>query len=95
MNTFVDMHVDSANTNNIYVATNSIDVLHATCINNRTNPLMYKPAEISEWWFYIPSNVIAKTTDLSIMLNITGECGGSTCIDVCPFSQSFFWVRFF
>nr|XP_012223015.1 PREDICTED: LOW QUALITY PROTEIN: WD repeat-containing protein 60 [Linepithema humile] len=67
MNTFVDMHVDSANTNNIYIATNSIDVLHATCINNRTNPLMYKPAEIS-------------------------ECGGSTCIDVCPFNQSFFWV---
>jgi len=27
-------------------------------------------------------------------LNITGECGTSTCIDVCPFGQSFFWVRF-
>ncbi|XP_020278948.1 WD repeat-containing protein 60 isoform X2 [Pseudomyrmex gracilis] len=64
---FVDMHVDSANTNNIYVATNSTDVLHATCIGNRTNPLTYKPAKIS-------------------------ECGNSTCIDVCPFGQSFFWV---
>lgn len=48
MNTFVDMHVDSANTNNIYVVTNSTDVLHATCIGNKTNPLMYKPIEISE-----------------------------------------------
>ncbi|KAL6262566.1 hypothetical protein P5V15_005358 [Pogonomyrmex californicus] len=67
MNTFVDMHVDSANTNNIYIATNSTDVLHATCIGNRTNPLMYKPVEIS-------------------------ECGTSTCIDICPFDQSFFWV---
>jgi len=42
------MHVDSANTNNIYIATNSTNVLHATCIGNRTNPLTYKPAEISE-----------------------------------------------
>ncbi|XP_071653960.1 cytoplasmic dynein 2 intermediate chain 1 [Temnothorax longispinosus] len=67
MNTFVDMHVDSANTNNIYIATNSTDVLHATYIGNRTNPLTYKPTEIS-------------------------ECGTSTCIDVCPFGQSFFWV---
>ncbi|KYN40872.1 WD repeat-containing protein 60, partial [Trachymyrmex septentrionalis] len=67
MNMFVDMHVDSANTNNIYIATNSTDVLHATYIGNRTNPLTYKPAEIS-------------------------KCGTSTCIDVCPFGQSFFWV---
>ncbi|KMQ96611.1 wd repeat-containing protein 60 [Lasius niger] len=67
MNTFIDMHVDSASTNNIYVVTNSTDVLHATCIGNKTNPLMYKPAEIS-------------------------ECGGSTCIDVCPFDKSFFWI---
>ncbi|XP_011337865.2 WD repeat-containing protein 60 [Ooceraea biroi] len=65
MNRFIDMHVDSANANNIYIATNSTDVLHATCIGNRTNPLTYKPAEIS-------------------------ECGSSTCIDVCPFGQSFF-----
>jgi hypothetical protein len=42
------MHVDSANTNNIYIATNSTNVLHATCIGNKTNPLTYKPAEISE-----------------------------------------------
>ncbi|KAL0113853.1 hypothetical protein PUN28_011292 [Cardiocondyla obscurior] len=48
MNTFIDMHVDSANKNNIYVATNSTDVLHATTIGHRTNPLTYKPAEISE-----------------------------------------------
>lgn len=48
MNMFVDMHVDSANPNNIYIATNSTDVLHATYIGNRTNPLTYKPAEISE-----------------------------------------------
>ncbi|KAG5313458.1 WDR60 protein, partial [Acromyrmex insinuator] len=67
MNMFVDMHVDSANTNNIYIATNNTDVLHATYIGNRTNPLTYKPAEIS-------------------------KCGTSTCIDVCPFGQSFFWV---
>ncbi|XP_018316438.1 WD repeat-containing protein 60 isoform X3 [Mycetomoellerius zeteki] len=67
MNMFVDMHVDSANTNNIYITTNSTDVLHATCIGNRTNPLTYKPVEIS-------------------------KCGTSTCIDVCPFGQSFFWV---
>lgn len=67
MNTFVDMHVDSANTNNIYIATNSTDVLHATYIGNRTNPVTYKPTEIS-------------------------ECGTSTCIDVCPFNQSFFWI---
>ncbi|XP_011156708.1 cytoplasmic dynein 2 intermediate chain 1 isoform X2 [Solenopsis invicta] len=67
MNTFVDMHVDSANTNNIYIATNSTDVLHTTYIGNRTNPLTYKPANLS-------------------------ECGTSTCIDVCPFGQSFFWV---
>lgn len=45
---FFDMHVDNANTNNIYVATNSTDVIHATCIGNRTNPLTYKPAKISE-----------------------------------------------
>ncbi|XP_029671470.1 WD repeat-containing protein 60-like isoform X2 [Formica exsecta] len=67
MNTFIDMQVDSANTNNIYVVTNNTNVLHATCIGNKTNPLMYKPTEIS-------------------------ECGSSTCIDVCPFSQSFFWI---
>ncbi|GAB1859922.1 Wd repeat-containing protein 60 [Camponotus japonicus] len=67
MNTFIDMHVDSASINNIYVMTNSTDVLHATCIGNKTNPLMYKPTEIS-------------------------ECGSSTCIDVCPFGQSFFWI---
>ncbi|XP_036151371.1 WD repeat-containing protein 60 isoform X1 [Monomorium pharaonis] len=67
MNMFVDMHVDSANTNNIYIATNSTNILHATYISNRTNPLTYKPAEIS-------------------------ECGTSTCIEVCPFGQSFFWV---
>lgn len=45
---FLDMHVDSADTNNVYVATNSTDVMHVTCIGNRTNPLAYKPAEISE-----------------------------------------------
>ncbi|KAG5308893.1 WDR60 protein, partial [Pseudoatta argentina] len=67
MNMFVDMHVDSANTNNIYIATNNTDVLHATYVGNRTNPSTYKPAEIS-------------------------KCGTSTCIDVCPFGQSFFWV---
>ncbi|XP_072759998.1 cytoplasmic dynein 2 intermediate chain 1 [Anoplolepis gracilipes] len=67
MNTFIDIHVDSASTNNIYVVTNSTNVLHATCIGNKTNPLMYKPTEIS-------------------------ECGTSTCIDVCPFGQSFFWI---
>ncbi|XP_014469680.1 PREDICTED: WD repeat-containing protein 60 [Dinoponera quadriceps] len=66
-NAFLDMHVDSADTNNVYVATNSTDVMHATCIGNRTNPLTYKPAEIS-------------------------DCGNSTCIDVCPFGQSFFLV---
>ncbi|XP_032675193.1 WD repeat-containing protein 60 isoform X2 [Odontomachus brunneus] len=64
---FFDMHVDSADTNNVYVATNSTDVMHVTCIGNRTNPLAYKPAEIS-------------------------ECGNSSCIDVCPFGQSFFLV---
>jgi len=48
MNVFVDMHVDSANTNNIYIATNSTDILHATYIGNKTNPLTYKPTEISE-----------------------------------------------
>ncbi|XP_011148975.1 WD repeat-containing protein 60 isoform X2 [Harpegnathos saltator] len=66
-NAFLDMRVDSADTNNVYVATNSTDVTHATCIGNRTNPLTYKPADIS-------------------------GCGNSTCIEVCPFGQSFFLV---
>lgn len=47
INTFLDMHVDNVDTNNIYIATNSTNVLHATCIGNRPNPLMYKQDEMS------------------------------------------------
>lgn len=36
--------------------------------------------------------VLCVTLNL-FQLNITGKCGTSTCIDVCPFGQSFFWVR--
>lgn len=56
-NAFFDMHVDSADTNNVYVATNSTDVMHATCIGNRTNPLTYKPAEISESFSFNRSTI--------------------------------------
>lgn len=62
-NAFLDMHVDSADTNNVYVATNSADVMHATCIGNRTNPLTYKPAEISESLSFNRSDIAMPKSD--------------------------------
>ncbi|XP_012153393.2 cytoplasmic dynein 2 intermediate chain 1 isoform X1 [Megachile rotundata] len=40
--TFIDMHVDCVDNNNLYVATNSSNILHATCIGNKANPAVYK-----------------------------------------------------
>lgn len=43
---FIDMNVDGVDTNNIYVATNSTNILHATCLGGKTNPPVYKINEM-------------------------------------------------
>ncbi|XP_078033323.1 cytoplasmic dynein 2 intermediate chain 1 isoform X1 [Augochlora pura] len=44
---FIDMHVDCVDNNNFYIATNSSNVLHATCIGNKASPSMYKKFDTS------------------------------------------------
>ncbi|XP_076301003.1 cytoplasmic dynein 2 intermediate chain 1 isoform X2 [Lasioglossum baleicum] len=44
---FLDMHVDRVDSNHFYIATNSSNVLHATCIGNKANPSMYKKFDTS------------------------------------------------
>ncbi|XP_029047620.2 cytoplasmic dynein 2 intermediate chain 1 [Osmia bicornis bicornis] len=38
---FIDMHVDCVDSNNLYIATNSSNILHATCVGNKANPAVY------------------------------------------------------
>ncbi|XP_076173839.1 cytoplasmic dynein 2 intermediate chain 1 isoform X2 [Ptiloglossa arizonensis] len=64
---FIDMHVDCVDSNNLYIATNSSSILHATCIGNKASPTVYKKFD-------------------------TSPCGNVTCIEMCPFEQSFFLV---
>lgn len=51
MNMFFDMHVDNVDTNNIYIATNSTDLMHVTYIDSRIKSLTYKPAVMSEFHY--------------------------------------------
>ncbi|XP_076650972.1 cytoplasmic dynein 2 intermediate chain 1 [Halictus rubicundus] len=44
---FLDMHVDRVDSNHFYIATNSSNVLHATCIGNKASPSMYKKFDTS------------------------------------------------
>ncbi|XP_015434897.1 PREDICTED: WD repeat-containing protein 60 [Dufourea novaeangliae] len=44
---FIDMHVDCVDNNNVYVVTNSNNVLHATCIGNKASPSMYTKFDTS------------------------------------------------
>ncbi|XP_024942554.1 WD repeat-containing protein 60 isoform X3 [Cephus cinctus] len=64
---FVDMHVDSIDANNIYLATNSSNILRATCLGRKVSPSIYKENDM----------------DVS---------GATTCIERCPFKESFFLV---
>ncbi|OAD59275.1 WD repeat-containing protein 60, partial [Eufriesea mexicana] len=45
--TFIDMHVDCINSNNLYIVTNSSSVLHGTCIGNKANPALYTKLDTS------------------------------------------------
>lgn len=41
------MHVDCINSNNFYIATNSNNILHGTCIGKKTNPAIYTKLDTS------------------------------------------------
>ncbi|XP_012260238.2 cytoplasmic dynein 2 intermediate chain 1 isoform X1 [Athalia rosae] len=43
---FIDLHVDSIDTNNLFLATNSNKILHATCIGNKVAPKFYRGNEM-------------------------------------------------
>ncbi|KAG7200603.1 hypothetical protein KM043_001161 [Ampulex compressa] len=43
---FIDMHVDCVESNNIYVATNTTNVLHVSSMHNKTNPPIYQSNEM-------------------------------------------------
>ncbi|XP_076758616.1 cytoplasmic dynein 2 intermediate chain 1 isoform X2 [Xylocopa sonorina] len=45
--TFIDMHVDCIDSNNLYIATNNSNVMHATCIGNKANPAVYTKSDTS------------------------------------------------
>ncbi|CAL7937715.1 unnamed protein product [Xylocopa violacea] len=45
--TFIDMHVDCIDSNNLYIATNNSNVMHATCIGNKANPAVYTKLDTS------------------------------------------------
>ncbi|XP_046749991.1 cytoplasmic dynein 2 intermediate chain 1 isoform X2 [Diprion similis] len=64
---YFDMHVDSIDTNNLFLATNTNSVLHATCIGNKAAPNVYQGNEME-------------------------FCGGTRCIEGCPFKRSYFLV---
>ncbi|XP_046625405.1 cytoplasmic dynein 2 intermediate chain 1 isoform X1 [Neodiprion virginianus] len=64
---YFDMHVDSVDTNNLFLATNTNSILHATCIGNKVAPNIYRGNEIE-------------------------FCGGTRCIEGCPFKRSYFLV---
>lgn len=42
------MHVDCVDSNNLYIATNSSSILHATCIGNKASPTVYKKFDTSK-----------------------------------------------
>lgn len=42
------MHVDCINSNNFYIATNSNNILHGTCIGKKTNPAIYTKLDTSK-----------------------------------------------
>lgn len=92
--TFVDMHVDCVDSNNLYIATNSSNILHAICIGNRANPAMYKTIDSSK------SSVIFTKVLLFMLFNgpcsmfQIDPCGNVTCLETCPFEHPFFLVRF-
>ncbi|XP_058797545.1 cytoplasmic dynein 2 intermediate chain 1 isoform X2 [Phymastichus coffea] len=62
---FVDMQVDSADSNNLYLATNNTEILHANSIGGKSNKSCYR-------------------------INQMDSCGSTTCIEVCPFKESYF-----
>ncbi|KAJ8684293.1 hypothetical protein QAD02_020085 [Eretmocerus hayati] len=62
---FVDMNVDSVDSNNLYLAINDTSILFANCIGARSTTPYYKIKDID-------------------------SCGNTTCIEVCPFRQSYF-----
>lgn len=42
------MHVDNVDTNNLFLATNSNKILHATCIGNKVTPNFYRGNEMGQ-----------------------------------------------
>ncbi|XP_050593716.1 cytoplasmic dynein 2 intermediate chain 1 [Bombus affinis] len=46
--TFIDMHVDCIDSNNLYIATNSSSILHGTCIGNKANPAVYTKLDTND-----------------------------------------------
>ncbi|XP_076630071.1 cytoplasmic dynein 2 intermediate chain 1 isoform X1 [Colletes latitarsis] len=44
---FIDMHVDCVDSNNLYITTNSSNILHATCIGKKASPTVYKKFDTS------------------------------------------------
>ncbi|XP_033208063.1 WD repeat-containing protein 60 isoform X2 [Belonocnema kinseyi] len=45
---FFDMNIDSVDNNDIYLSTNTNNILHASCIGRKTNPFSYKADEL-DW----------------------------------------------
>lgn len=46
---FVDLQVDSADSNNLYLATSNVEILHANSIGGRSNKYSYRVVEMGEW----------------------------------------------
>lgn len=85
------MHVDSVDTNNLFLATNSNNITHATCIGNKASPKVYRGNDTGqcEDWIYIKNRVYNNEQFL-----FTEYSGGTRCIEACPFRRSFFLVKF-
>lgn len=45
---FFDMNIDSVDNNDLYISTNTNDILHANCIGSKPNPFSYKGDEFGK-----------------------------------------------
>ncbi|XP_011505727.1 PREDICTED: WD repeat-containing protein 60 [Ceratosolen solmsi marchali] len=64
---FIDMNVDNVDSNNLYLATNDINILYTNYMGGKNNIPYYG-------------------------INEMDSCGNTTCIEVCPFKQSYFFA---
>lgn len=92
------MDVDRLDTNALYIASNTPDILHATLIGKHANPPVYKSNGMGrndcQWPVHNSVKIIISLSIIeSSNIDFFADwCGDTRCIESCPFDQPFFMV---